>query len=128
MKRFTPGIPSQQLGIKRKYKSAENGSVKKWWFVIRGDEDLLDKLDNQWNEIATHTGWRLEPSYSFEEAVQHRPDTSIPPVQHLANNVEDTPTAAVNTTPPANQQDENIDNAWKYRVSNHLILFVSSCS
>ena len=40
----------------------------KWWFVIRGDEKLLETLDHQWNLVAMQTAWQLQPLQCFLEA------------------------------------------------------------
>ena len=58
------------LIIKRIYKRAHNDQkrVVKWWFVIRGDEKLLEKLDHQWNLVAVQTAWQLQPLQCFLEA------------------------------------------------------------
>jgi len=44
----TLSASQNDLIIKRKYKRAHNDQkrVVKWWFVIRGDEKLLEKLDH----------------------------------------------------------------------------------
>ena len=46
------------ISIKRKYKMSPQSSggdkLSRWWFVIRGDEEV---------------GWKLEPLYSFSDVV-----------------------------------------------------------
>ena len=38
-------IPAADLSIKRKFKSNDN-KVLSWWFVVRGEETILEQLDN----------------------------------------------------------------------------------
>ena len=109
VRRFTPGIPNQRLSFKRKYKSANDGTVTKWWFVVRGEESLLADLDNQWNTITTQLGWKLQPTYSFDESVPT-------PQQEAADNLDSTTTGTtpsedngIHSTPPVHHL-ANTDN------------------
>ena len=65
-------IPTQSLTsglvIKRKYKTSQCGLVKRWWFVIRGDLSAINMLEQQWMNISTHTGWKLENMYCYEDS------------------------------------------------------------
>ena len=58
---------SDQIKVKRKYKTArDNHAVaKKWWFILRGSEECLQQLENEWEPVATHTSWKIEPAYHF---------------------------------------------------------------
>ena len=42
-----------------------NGSVGKWWFVVRGDKNDIDALVEAWDRISFHTAWRLEDMFSY---------------------------------------------------------------
>jgi len=66
----TLSASQNDLIIKRKYNRAHNDQkrVVKWWFVITGDEKLLEKLDHQWNLVAVQTAWQLQPLQCFLEA------------------------------------------------------------
>ena len=70
------GIDTSKLQIKRMFKtsSTESSRVKKWWFVIRGEEDLLNKLEAGWNGIALQTAWKLQPVHVFDVASSHPAD------------------------------------------------------
>ena len=57
---------SDQLQIKRKYKS--NSVKNRWWFVLRGGEDLLTKLESEWENVQLQTKWKLEPLLKFSES------------------------------------------------------------
>jgi len=46
-----------------------DGTITKWWLVVHGEESLLADLDNQWDTITTQLGWKLQPTYSFDESV-----------------------------------------------------------
>ena len=54
---------SYQIKVKRKYKTAcdNHAVVKKWWFILRGSEERLQQLENEWELAATHTSWKIEP-------------------------------------------------------------------
>ena len=55
-------IPTSDLKIKRKFKtSPKDKKIKIWWFVVRGDETTLDKLDKSWQQLKLQTNWTLEP-------------------------------------------------------------------
>ena len=46
-KRLTPGTLAENLTVKRKYKTNQEGVSKKWWFVIRGDKHNLKILEKK---------------------------------------------------------------------------------
>ena len=58
-----------QITVKRKYKKASathsSKKVDKWWFVVRGDEEVLTKLEGEWDRVSLQTNWKLQPSYKF---------------------------------------------------------------
>ena len=59
IKRLTPGTLAENLTVKRKYKTNQEGVSKKWWFVIRGGKHNLEILEKEWPKVATQTGWKL---------------------------------------------------------------------
>ena len=65
--RLTTQSLSAKLTVKRKYKTNKSGSVQKWWFVVRGEKLDVEQLEQQWEAIATHTNWRLESLFRFED-------------------------------------------------------------
>ena len=56
-------MPPNSLTIKRKYKIANNNpkQVTRWWFVVRGEECLLEQLQASWQSVSIKTSWKLEP-------------------------------------------------------------------
>ena len=49
--------------------AALSNSVKnRWWFVLRGGEDLLTKLESEWEYVQLQTKWKLEPLLKFSES------------------------------------------------------------
>ena len=42
-----------KLQLRRKYKTSEN--VKRWWFLIRGEEEAIIELQQMWDRISTQT-------------------------------------------------------------------------
>ena len=69
VKRLVSASLCEKLTIKRKFKSAQDGSIKKWWFVIRGKESDVELLEEEWHKISIQTGWKLEPVFHFENPV-----------------------------------------------------------
>ena len=61
-------VPSNALTIKRKYKTVNTDSkrVVRWWFVIRGEEKVLEQLENNWSSVGIQTAWKLEPLLEFQ--------------------------------------------------------------
>ena len=79
-------IPAHQVVIKRKYKSQNvSGKVRRWWFIIRADESVLQRLDSQWAHVSLQTAWRLEEVYSYADA-----DPSACSVSSLASQSSNT--------------------------------------
>ena len=61
-------VTNDQVRIKRKYKSVNrNNNRMRWWFVLRGDEDTLVKLESEWEQVRLQTNWKLEPLQVFAE-------------------------------------------------------------
>ena len=61
-------IPAADLSIKRKFKSNDN-KVLSWWFVARGEETILEQLDNLWEQVYLQTKWELKPLLSYSVGV-----------------------------------------------------------
>ena len=81
IKSLTKVTPSNNLVIKRKFKTAHNDHkrVTKWWFVIRGKEEVLEKLHREWNPIAVQTAWKLEPVLSYSDLSNREARSEIDP-------------------------------------------------
>ena len=62
----------------QKYKTSRNNPVKvtKWWFVIRGEESMLQELETEWSVIAVQTAWKLEPVHYEENPVSDNPQAA----------------------------------------------------
>lgn len=82
-------VDVSRLIVKRKFKTAVNNPtrVQKWWFIIRGEEDLLQQMEEAWNAVSVQTTWKLEPAYMYsdnettvEQSDQNEEATGI--VQH----------------------------------------------
>ena len=57
----------ENVEVRRKFKKRD-GSEIRWWFLIRGDETVLQTLQMEWEKVEYSTSWKLE--------LCHRP---IPP-------------------------------------------------
>ena len=60
--------------IEAETSDTESSRVKKWWFVIRSEEDLLTKLEASWNGIALQSAWKLQPVHVFDVTSLHPAD------------------------------------------------------
>ena len=59
-----------QVQVKRKFKSIQNtNKTVRWWFVIRGSEDMLQDIDSEWDHVSAQTNWKLEPLLKFPDPV-----------------------------------------------------------
>ena len=61
-------VDVSKLIIRCKYKTSPTKRQTKWWFVIRGEENLLTILEEQWHSIALQTNWKLEPLLRFDDS------------------------------------------------------------
>ena len=68
LKRLT-STDTTKLKIKRKFKTATSdpSRVQKWWFMVRGDEELIKQLEEKWDIVAMQTAWKLEPAFMYVE-------------------------------------------------------------
>ena len=64
------------LDVKRKYHVQKTREVSmgpkpqlsKWWFIISGEEPVLQLLMEKWNAVSYQTNWTLEPVLTFCDA------------------------------------------------------------
>ena len=47
-----------QLTVKKKVRSGSAGSH--WWFLVKGSEEVLKKLEEEWNRVSLQINWKLE--------------------------------------------------------------------
>jgi len=48
-----------QVQVKCKYKLG-NKKIVRWWFVLRGYEEVLCKVDSEWEKVSFQTNGKLE--------------------------------------------------------------------
>ena len=50
-------VDVSQLIVNRQFKAAVNDPtrVHKWWFIVRGEEDLLQQVEGAWNPVGVPT-------------------------------------------------------------------------
>ena len=65
-----------------------------WWYLVRSDESILEKLDSEWARVRSDTDsarWKLElcqrPKRS-NPAVEHQPEEESPESEHMDNGEE----------------------------------------
>ncbi len=91
IKQLTSAPLGARLTVRRKFKTSQNGTIKKWWFVVRGDKSDTELLEKEWPKIALQTGWKLEPVFCFDEATITDSSTST--------DVSASPTPSSNSSP-----------------------------
>ena len=74
-------IPTEEFVVKRKYKS--NPNTSKWWFVIRGEESMLKKLEDEWPSVFLQTAWKLMDLFTYSE-FSSQPEGSQTPAANLS--------------------------------------------
>ena len=92
---------ASDIHVKRKFQSTRSGKGK-WWFILRGNEDCLQALENDWEAVKFQTGWQLE--YCTKPIVIPSPTDPLPA----------TPMATTQCETPANHQSESLT----FQVSN----------
>jgi len=62
--RTPTNINAKGLVVKWKLKTAcnDSGQVVKWWFVVRGEESVLEQLQKEWPTMSIQRKARLHPS------------------------------------------------------------------
>ena len=76
-----------QVQVKRKYKSIQStNKTARWWFVLRGSEDMLQEIENEWDHVSAQTNWKLEPLLKFSDPVDVHDN---PPLQPESNTHSD---------------------------------------
>ena len=70
------------------------GNRQHWWYLVRSDESILEKLDSEWEQVRSATDsarWKLElcqrPKRS-NPAVEHQPEEESPESEHMDNGEE----------------------------------------
>ena len=60
-------IDTSKLVVKRKFKcsTTKPNCIEKWWFIVRGEEELLCQLEEKWGAVAVQTAWKLQPAFMF---------------------------------------------------------------
>ena len=63
------GVEVSKVEVKRKYKK-DGEKLVKWWHVVRADEGILDKLEQEWSKVNVQTSWQLVPCLIFSDNAQ----------------------------------------------------------
>ena len=72
-------VKIEGLNVRRKFirrlscNPQTNGSrygESKWWFIISGEESLLDQLSKDWAAVKVQTNWSLEPVLVYSDVSQ----------------------------------------------------------
>ena len=94
------GVPDTTFTVKRKFKMvrrcADRTKLVRWWFVIRGSEDVLKQLEEKWNLMDTQVKWKLEPVYCFSVTIDQQTDTA----QQAENEQSESPPSSATQSNP----------------------------
>lgn len=52
-----------KLSVRRRSRPGSNSGKSTYWFIIRSNEDILLKLDEEWDQVQMQIGWKLENCY-----------------------------------------------------------------
>ena len=91
------------LQVKRKFNQSTRSGKDKWWFIVRGSEEVMQSLENAWEPVKLQTGWQLEqctkPITPAPTSTNTLPATNPNPI------TEETP--ATSPQDPQNSSDPN---------------------
>jgi len=79
IKRLTSAPLCEKLTVKRKFRSSQEGIIKKWWFMVRGNQPDLRILEEEWHKIEIQTGWKLEPVFQFDNSAVDEAPAKVKP-------------------------------------------------
>lgn len=51
-----------QVSVKRKHKQLASGHTL-WWFVVKGEEEILTELEGEWERVCFPLSWKLEQCF-----------------------------------------------------------------
>ena len=77
--RLCPTV-AEKPQVRSKYRISQDGKIVRWWFLIRGDEQVLVNLEGNWDSIALQTSWKLENCHKYN-VLEHHPTSSVVSVQ-----------------------------------------------
>ena len=76
------------MTIKRKHRQMDSGHTR-WWFVLKGEEEVLTKLEVEWEHVRLLLPWELEPCFMCKQE-------SLTEETHVGDNMDLTlPTSPV---------------------------------
>ena len=100
--RLCPAVAGK-IRLRRKYKSNEAGRVIRWWFVIRGEEEVLVELENMWDPVFNQTSWKLEECLKLKEDIPIVPNHTVEDAatMSIVEDNEDNETSVESSSPAA---------------------------
>ena len=54
-----------KLSIRRRTGSGSASGKSTYWFVLKSNEDILQKLEEEWDQVQMQLGWKLENCYKL---------------------------------------------------------------
>ena len=77
--------------VKRKFSHSTRSGKEKWWFIIKGAEEVMQSLESKWEPVKLQTGWQLEPC---TKPVAASTTSATTPLTALQNAIPETPSAS----------------------------------
>ena len=94
-----------QLSVRRK--TNDISGRNRWWFLVKGNEEVLAQLEREWERVSLQTSWKLEPCTKPKTA-DDKPSPSDPP------------SSSPNSQPnPSDNNPESSNSAVQEVVSNN---------
>lgn len=93
-----------KVSVKRKNRTNGNGREKSWWFLIKGEEQVLCELEKEWDAtVGLQTNWKLESCYRPTTPVNADLTPSQPPQSSQAQSETNASTPnAIGSAPELN--------------------------
>ena len=112
-----------QISVRKKTRSDTN----RWWFLLKGTESLLCKLEGEWDKVSLQTNWKLEPcTKPSSESVLQTSSTSTadnparnPPSIH-AQSINSAAATNSPSPPTVERNDEADENATRQSTTETL--------
>ena len=97
-----------QLTVRKKVKPGG----KHWWFLIKGTEEVLKNLEEEWVRVSLQINWKLEP------CTRPKNDSNVPNLSPAADATHTVTSNEEDTTCPANTSDRNTTHATTLDVND----------
>ena len=97
------------LRVRRKDQEGSMTKRSRWWYVVHGNEPLLNQLETKWDQVKLQTSWKLEPCFMHESSTIWPAQNNPPPVDNTTTgNVSDSQPALNDNTAVSSLPRESV--------------------